>query len=168
MDRSCDSSRPGSIGPGKSAGPRRRGFTLVEILVALAVLSIVIVGVYEILVGMFRSGTVTQWEQNLTTQFSNADTRLRSYLNGASYPVMLTPQGSVMLNKESAAGEAFFLAFPGSSGTAEFEGGAVTENQVFLSWFRCEAGQVGLEGLPDKEPKGAKIELAAKSKGRTK
>ena len=146
------------------------GYSLVEILVAVSILSFLLVLVYQILCGMLRSSTVTQWESVLTTQFTNADTRIRSYMDKSSYPSLLTPQGNAILNKTepSKAGEVFYLLFPGSPDGVEMTCDSVTDGQPLLSWYCCEPGQMGLEGLPDKPPTGTKVELVAKGKRRTK
>ena len=76
----------------------RRAFTLVELLITLALLSVLLIIAYEIMTKMFASGTVTQWESVLTNQFTNADSRVRDFLNASSYPSLLTPQGVFQAN----------------------------------------------------------------------
>jgi len=149
---------------------RRRAFTLTEILIAMVILSLILVLAYQIMTGMMRSGTVTQWEATLTNQFSSADSRIRLYLDRSSYPSLATPQGTARLDKNdpSKAGEAFYLSFPGDPEGVELAGSSVREDQVFLSWYCCEAGRKGVPGLSDAAPTGSKIELVAKNVGKTK
>jgi prepilin-type N-terminal cleavage/methylation domain-containing protein len=151
---------------------RRRGFTLTEILITLALLSIMLVIVYGVMTSMFRSGTVTQWESVLTTDFTNADSRIRDFLNASSYPSLLTPQGNAVLNFNPDGGsnnQAFLLGFPAASGnppTATFSD--VTAKTTLLKWYRCEDGRSGIEGLANQPPKASQISLVARPTGRTR
>jgi prepilin-type N-terminal cleavage/methylation domain-containing protein len=149
----------------------RRAFTLIEILITLALLTIMLVIAYDVMMRMFFSGTVTQWETNLTTEFTNADSRIRDYLNSSSYPSLLTPQGNAVLNHNppSAPNEGFLLAFPADSGdppTKPFDDMG-TPNTV-LRWFKCEDGRMGIEGLPNQAPKATQITLKTVPKGKTR
>ena len=152
----------------------RKAFTLVEILITLTLLSIMLVIVYEIMGRMFQSGTVTQWETVLTTSFTNADSRLRDYLNASGYPSMLTPQGNAVLNYDPAAtppnnNTAFLLGFPSSGGnppTATIND--FSQKKAILTWFRCKDGRIGIEGLPNQPPEALQISLVVEPAGTTK
>ena len=153
---------------------RRRAFTLVEVLITLALLVILLGIAYEIMTKMFASGTVTQWESVLTTQFTNADSRLRDFLNASSYPSLLTPQGNAVLNFDPdkvppITNTAFLLGFPEGSGsppTKTFSD--ITASTPLLRWYRCEDGRAGIEGLPNQPPKALQITLVANPVGKTK
>lgn len=148
---------------------KRRAFTLVEILITLALLSVLLVIAYEIMTKMFASGTVTQWESVLTTQFTNADSRMRDFLNASSYPSLLTPQGNAVLNFDPDKGlnnQAFLLGFPDGSGSKTFSD--ITAKTTILKWYRCEDGRAGIEGLPNQPPKALQISLIANPAGKTR
>jgi type II secretory pathway pseudopilin PulG len=147
-------------------------FTLVEILIAFAILAILLVGIYEIMTNMMRSGTVTQWEQTLTVQFNNADSRIRDYLSGSSYPSLLSPQGNAVLKYAAPPGQpntGFLLGFEPTLESAA--GVAIPGDQTntpVVSWYRCQDGRRGVEGLPDRPPRCTKIQLVAQGKRSTR
>ena len=148
---------------------KRSAFTLVEVVVTLVLLTVLLFIAYEIMTKMFASGTVTQWESVLTTEFTNADSRIRDFLNASSYPSLLTPQGNAVLNFDPDKGQnnqAFMLSFPDGSGTKTFTD--ITARTPILKWFRCEDGRVGIEGLPNQPPKARQITLVAVPAGKTK
>lgn len=148
---------------------RRRAFTLVEVLITLALLSVLLVIAYEIMTKMFSSGTVTQWESVLTNQFSNADSRIRDFLNASSYPSLLTPQGNAVLNfdpDKPPALDGFLLTFPDASGSKTFTD--ITAKTGLLRWYRCEDGRLGIEGLPNQPTKARQITLVAIPAGKTR
>lgn len=147
----------------------RRAFTLVELLITLALLSVLLIIAYEIMTKMFASGTVTQWESVLTNQFTNADSRVRDFLNASSYPSLLTPQGNAVLNFDPDKGQnnqAFLLGFPDASGNKTFTD--ITTKTNLLRWYRCEDGRSGIEGLPNQPPKALQITLVAIPAGKTR
>ena len=151
----------------------RSGFTLIEILIALAILSLLLISVYEIMTNMIRSGSVTQWESVLTTEFNNADSRFRDFLNASSYPSLLTPQGNAVLKVQAdgSPNPGFLLGFSADIGTevvVENSGSAASGEQKFLSWYRCVEGRQGVESLADQPTKCTKINLVARFKGKTR
>ena len=153
---------------------RRPAFTLIEILITLTLLSIMLIIAYEVMGRMFQSGTVTQWETTLTTDFTNADSRLRDFLNASGYPSMLTPQGNAVLNFDPTAtppnnNTAFLLGFPASGGnppTQVFSG--LTAKTTLLTWYRCKDGRSGVEGLPNQPPEALQISIVAEPAGTSK
>lgn len=147
---------------------KRRGFTLVEILITLALLSIMLVIAYDVMSRMLFSGTVTQWETTLTTDFTNADSRIRDYLNASSYPSLLTPQGNAVLNYNPPAStnDKFMLQFPSSGADKSFDD--MGSAQTIMRWYRCEDGRNGIEGVPNQPPRAKEITLKTVPKGRTK
>jgi prepilin-type N-terminal cleavage/methylation domain-containing protein len=162
----------------------RRAYTLVEILIALTLLSVLLVLAYEIMSKMFTSGIVAQWDAERTTQFANSDSRIRDFLNASSYPSLLTPQGNAVLRYDppnNFLATAFLLGVPDSiaaSGAGEPPGyrisftnsdkgdknpKSVADNETLVTWFRCQEGRQGIEGLSTQLSQATTILLKARN-----
>lgn len=74
----------------------RPAFTLVEILLAFALLLGFCLGVFGILQHFSRMGSVGQWRSTTTGQVRKAQERIRSQIEAGAYPMLITPQANLL------------------------------------------------------------------------
>ena len=146
-------------------GPwRRRAFTLIEVLIAFSLFTMVSVIIYKVLIQAGRSGTVAAWEGDMMTRLNNMDELFRKFIDSASYPSIVSPQGTVLLNSE--AYDIQLGSGVNGQGEAVFEPDA--EGKVILTWYRCKQGFDGVPGFQDRPTTGSKVELIFRNLSQTR
>jgi prepilin-type N-terminal cleavage/methylation domain-containing protein len=68
---------------------RKQAFTVVELLIAVFVLSIFVFYAYKLFIGGSKIATKAQWINGTTTQLRNAINNINNQLKGTSYPTTL-------------------------------------------------------------------------------
>lgn len=146
---------------------RRRAFTLMEILIGMAVLMVFMGIVYTIWSRMSGSGAVGIWREQTHRDFSRSMLRLRKAIEEASYPHGVTPAGS-----STAENEGYFVTV-GADGTdgCKLEHPHATgyrcrsftatgaDDQVLLVIYKSNAARKGISGIPDQKGKVQRIEF---------
>lgn len=74
----------------------RRGFTLIELMLAFFLLSVVTYLIYTMLIRGSRSAVSGIWRSSVNTQLQNLDVRVRKALEASSYPSVLSPEMNVV------------------------------------------------------------------------
>lgn len=150
-----------------------RAFTIMELLVASAIMTLALIMIYQIWRFITRGGTTEIWAADAASKLTNADTRLREFVNRAGYPTMMTSQGIL---EPTSASLSYYRFDVSSSGTATEEGTATDQRHVrvfspqgneggpgagtpIVSFYRVEPGLVGIEGRPNKMIVASKVLL---------
>lgn len=98
-----------------SCTPRRlrtpSGFTLIEILVAILILSVFCILAWDLLAGWMGKSVVGIWRHTANKQLEVASATLRQDITAGSYPAKITPE-----DNEVAQREDFFLTICGPTG----------------------------------------------------
>ncbi|MBI2944121.1 MAG: prepilin-type N-terminal cleavage/methylation domain-containing protein [Candidatus Wallbacteria bacterium] len=157
---------------------RRPAFTLVEILVAFFVLVLFTVGVFTILRNFSRAGSIGQWRSFTNGQIRKAQERLRQHIEGASYPMKITPQA----NQISDIPAHYVIVNPEGSGAADDNTTEVVRvfgpgddaaepsgEEVLLQLVKSKPGREGLGSsgsLADKPVEATMVKFLLKGKNK--
>lgn len=151
---------------------KRAGFTLIEILVGFAILVVFFVGVFTIVSKFSKAGTVGQWRSVANAQIRKSQVRIRQNIEGASYPMLITPQS----NAQAVIPDHYVIINPEGSGAADdnstevvrvFGPGEETlepgnSDDVILQLIRSKPGREGLGNsgvLVDKPVEATQVKL---------
>ncbi len=80
----------------RRAGSRRSGFTLIEVLLAALLLSVVTYLMWQMLIGGVHTGVSGIWRETTNQRLQQASERIRKALEGASFPSILSPEMNVL------------------------------------------------------------------------
>ena len=80
--------------------PRPPGFTLIEVIIAVAVFSVFCGLCWSLLSGWMGSSIVGVWRQTTNKQLSTLSASLRQNIDKASYPSCMTPESTIVAEKE--------------------------------------------------------------------
>ena len=148
------------------------GTTLVEILIAVGVMSLFVVLLYTLMGQLSSSGSVGIWRENTSRELRTATMRLRKVVGDTSYPHGVTP-----ISNGTAKHEGYFVAIasggdsscsleePHSSGyqCRNFKAAGVGEEQVLLSCVHSTQARKGISGMPDQKGKVTRYVLALRA-----
>lgn len=155
----------------------RPAFTLIEILLAFALLLGFCLGVFGILRHFSRMGAVGQWRSTATSQIRKAQERIRAQIESGAYPMLITPQANLLsdipahylvVNPDSAGGsadtaDALVRVFgPGTNPSAPSEG-----DTTVLQVVKSKPGRQGLGSsgaLSDRGVEASRIKLVLRGK----
>lgn len=145
---------------------RRRGFggfTLIEIVIVMAVLSLFCILAWQILSGWMGSGVTGIWRQTTNKELGTLAAQLRSDLGKGSYPAAVTPEDTVVAQTDE-----YFITIMGSPdwtgpdsegdpwdamSVAAFgpgaDGALDTAEEPFLVISQSSPGKSRIPGFPD-------------------
>jgi prepilin-type N-terminal cleavage/methylation domain-containing protein len=157
---------------------RRRGFTLIEVLFAFALLTVSTFMLYQLLTRGSATAVSGIWRGTSQKRLQSAAERLRKAAEGASYPSVLTPEYNVLdraedhyvvvgaadkddvgLLLELAGGElggegkTYRCIGPGRSDGSDGSGTFAAGDQLVFAATNCSPGRERIAGLPDQEGK---------------
>ncbi|MBI4864681.1 MAG: prepilin-type N-terminal cleavage/methylation domain-containing protein [Candidatus Riflebacteria bacterium] len=138
-----------SARPSGRSEAKRRAFTIVELMVALAVTSLAVMVVYQIWMSVTKGGTVEIWVAEVSKGLSNFDTRFREYLTVVKVQIGGTP---TQVTPGGGAARTVLKFKP--SGTEASAGGT-----ALIKFFKLEQGRVGVEGQPNTAIKGTQVRI---------
>lgn len=157
-----------------SGAQRRRAFTLMELLIAFAVLVVVTFMLYQMLVKGTSGAVRGIWRTTTQRGLQNTSERVRKALEGASYPSVLTPEFNQVDEKEphfvvvgkgkgpvdrdleitteqdqssGGGGGAYFALGPGRQDGSDAQTG---DRLLILAATNCSPAQHRIAGLEDK------------------
>ena len=157
---------------------RRSAFTLMEILIGLAVLLLFVGIIWQLMSGWMRDTSIGIWRETCSQSVQRATARIRKEIESASYPTANTPETVVGAN-----GEAHFLVVnPEGGGTAYTGGeawdeetwaaktkvkavlfgpgtGGEAEETVILTLVKGTPGYARVPGFPDRPVTGERVRL---------
>lgn len=148
---------------------QRLGTTLVEILIAVGVLSLFIGLLYTLMGQLSSSGSVGIWRENTSREIRTATMRIRKIVGEACYPHGVTP-----ISNSTAKHEGYFVTVA-SGGESEcdletphaggyqcrnFRASGVGEEQVLMTCYHSTQARKGLSGFPDQKGKVTRYVLA--------
>lgn len=67
----------------------RKAFTLIEVLIAVSILCVLLIGVYQLFIGGSKTANKGQWINNTVEQTRNALTLISNEINSATYPTTM-------------------------------------------------------------------------------
>jgi len=76
------------------------GFTLIEIVIVIAVLSLFVILAWTLLSGWMGSGVTSIWRQTCSRELGTLSSTLRQDLSKASYPSAVTPENTFIASRE--------------------------------------------------------------------
>lgn len=155
----------------------RRGFTLVEMLIAFAVMVVLTYGLYKMLVSGAKTATAGIWRSTTNRRLEAGAQRIRQSLESASFPAMVSPEfnrvdetadhfivlgagkDGVSRDVEILAGQDEADQDSTSSATYRAIGGGRTDDsdstgdgdQLVLAASSCSPAQKRIPGLPEKD-----------------
>lgn len=156
---------------------RRRAFTLVELLIAFAVLVVFTYGVYTLLIRGAKGATAGIWRTTTSRQLEAGAERIRAALTAASFPAMVSPEfnlvdegqdhfvvlgaGTPGVERDTEILQSQDEADPADSLSATYiaigagrEGGADGSgegDQLVFAASSCSPSQKRIPGLPEKD-----------------
>lgn len=113
---------------------RSSAFTLVEILIGLAVLLLFVGIIWQLMSGWMRDTSIGIWREKSSQEVQRATARVRKELESASYPTANTPEAVVCANAES-----HFLVINPDGGGAAYTGGAAWDEENWTSHEQYKA-----------------------------
>lgn len=119
-----------------------RGFTLVEVIVASVVLSMLVYFVYLLFSSFSRTQEVGHWSFNTTNRMRNGLTLLRTEIGRSSKPEVVTQKGSEPFDTGNGDKERF-LYVPADM---PFSTENVSGEQLILQFYMCRLGREGMPG----------------------
>lgn len=119
-----------------------RGITLVEIIVASVILSMLVYFVYLLFSSFSRTQEVGHWSFNTTNRMRNGLTLLRTEIGRASMPEVVTQKGSEPFDTGNGDQERF-LYVPADM---PFSTDNVSGEQLILQFYMCRLGREGMPG----------------------
>ena len=157
---------------------RRRGFTLIEVLFAFALLTVSTVMMYRLLTRGSSAAVSGIWRGTSQKRLQSASERLRKAAEGASYPSVLTPEYNVLdrgedhyvvigaadqddveITLELAGGEVggegktFRTIGPGRADPSDGSGTFAAGDQLVFATTNCSPGRERIAGLADQQGK---------------
>jgi prepilin-type N-terminal cleavage/methylation domain-containing protein len=78
---------------------KNKGFTLVEVIIAFAVLTLFFGGLFSLYSSGSKMGNSTMWLQSITNQLKSAARQINSSIRKSSYPSLLTFPQTITENK---------------------------------------------------------------------
>jgi prepilin-type N-terminal cleavage/methylation domain-containing protein len=156
---------------------QRPGFTLVEIIISLAVMLVLTYGVYSMLIQGTKTATQGIWRTTTGRRLQVGVERLRKALTAASFPAMVTPEFNLIdsdarhyivlgkgagpvgrdleiteaqdqADQDSTSGAEYYALGAGREGGADENGEAA---QFVLAASSCTPSQKRLPGLPEQD-----------------
>jgi len=118
------------------------GLTLVEVVIAASIMSMLIYFVYQLFFSFARSQDVGHWSLTTTSQLRNGLTLLRNELTRVTKPEVVTQKGS----KEFITGNGDQEKFLYVPGTMPFSTENVSTNQRLMHFYMCRPGRQDLPG----------------------
>jgi prepilin-type N-terminal cleavage/methylation domain-containing protein len=127
------------------------GFTLVEILIGMAILVIFMWGAYNLFSGGAGAAMKAQWITARTNDLRNTFDMLNKRLKATSYPATLLPDGIFDTAKTSGKNEYFvglksIVAVGAPKETVSFKAEQITADTVIAQWEVCEPERIDASG----------------------
>jgi len=116
----------------------RRAFTLVELLIAVSILSIFLFFAYRLFSGGQRVAGKAQWIGMIVDQQRNATQQLNIQLKSTSYPTTLLPDGIYDPSSKGAPPAAADPYYVKIDSSMTVKSSTISGEKVILSWVCCE------------------------------
>lgn len=140
---------------------RSEAFTIVEVLVSMAIMTVALLAIYQIWNYLTGGSTTEIWATEINAKLTQADTRVREYVARAGRPAYSTPQGYLEPTNDTSK-EPYLVKFPSAGGTDDAgpppgriytasgaEGVGDGDGTVVASFYRVKPGSIGVEGKPN-------------------
>ena len=143
---------------------RNLAFTLIEIVIGMAILSMLSVIAWSIMSGWMGTSVVGIWRQHTNKALAIVSTSIRAHVNSASYPSSVTPEDTTVaytedyfitligedpgtdipdFDGEDWAGYKVVKAGPGKDGDAD------SAEEVFLEIYSGSPGKARIPGFDE-------------------
>ena len=124
----------------------RRAFTLVEVMIALAVISMFLVLAYRLFIGGQKVANKGTWTAATVDRMRNALTQLNNSLKSTSYPTTLLSDAILdPTNNTIDVAKQFFVKIPK---TKTISASAVSgTDQLIMTWVVCEPERPPAKGV---------------------
>ncbi len=125
----------------------KSGFTLLELMIAAAIMAGFFLGVYKIYQSVARHQEIGAWVQGTTTQLRTGLTFLRNEISQASKPKLMTQMGIQDLPQAPeliAPYEKLKCPAVANKDVTDF-----SSNRSLLQFFMCKPGRQGIPGEAD-------------------
>ncbi|GAB4269989.1 MAG: hypothetical protein Kow0029_06440 [Candidatus Rifleibacteriota bacterium] len=139
---------------------KKHGVTLVEILIAFCILSMLVYFVYRLFSAYSRTQEIGHWSTATIKELRNGLTLLRNEISRATKPEVVTQKGTIPFDTGNGDREKFLYC----PETMPYENDFTTGDTTILHFFMCRPGKKDLPGEADVSPEVLSGKLIIKNK----